>query len=1081
MIVNIPNLYSIDITQESNTIRQVLKPSSSIDVEVIRESPSEWLVKDENNHEILIVNKKRSRNVSNLLFVQADEITEDILSSKNIEKIWIKHHLKREVIQPTPTLVQEINNSWKDKFHIQEENRNENIPGLRTPQIGGIYATLSHWSISSDIATIVMPTGTGKTETMLSLLVAYRIKKLLVVVPSQALRDQTERKFLDFGLLKKIGIVKEGANYPIVGKLSKRFKTENELKAFFEQCNVVITTMQLVSGFNLEFQKCIAKECTHLFIDEAHHIGAPSWNNFKAQFKESTILQFTATPFRNDEILVDGKVIFNYPLKKAQEEGYYKPIKFIPIYEYLEEKSDLAIALKAVDQLRTDISNGFNHKLMARVASIKRAEEVYKIYEDNFAEFNPVLIHSKLKNINALKDSILHDDIRIIVCVDMLGEGFDLPQLKIAAFHDIKQSIPITLQLVGRFTRSSAPNLGDASFIVNCGLKTISDKVELLYAYDADWNALLPHISNEHNEKQMNLWEFINGFEIFPSEFSLQNIRPALSAVVYKCPEFYPLKFEKSLPNSDNYEHITIDYNPHKNTIISVIGRKNNIQWGNVKEIYEIEWVLYIIYWDSEQKLLFINSSVNAGVYKDLAEKLSNNTSQILEGDNIYRSFANVKRLRLQNLGLKDNFSKLANFTMTTGQDIVPTLPIARRQNKTKTNTYGTGFVDGMETSVGCSCKGRVWARKTGNIDEFRQWCRDIGRNLLNEDYNPDEILEGTLKSIGLNERPPVFPFTVDWPLDLYQRTEQQVLLKIPNVLESTSIAHFDIDIINPSKGNPLQLKVCYEDNFSIYNLIFEGKNNNYYFERASQLEKPFYIEYGSNSLLLEEYFSNNPPTFFFVDGSSLEGSLYTMPPSSRNLNYSINNIITIDWEGVDIKSESKGIGNRISRNSIQFHMIELLKASDDYSLIFNDDGSGEIADIVLVKEDLSVIKIDLYHLKYSSGDTPGARIQDLYEVCGQAQKSIKWKRRKSYEIFNHILLRGAMKPIRYEKGDSETVRKLLEMSKQIPIEYTIHIVQPGISKNKIKENQDISELLSVTDSYLMDTYMIPLKVITSE
>ena len=73
------------------------------------------------------------------------------------------------------------------------------------------------------------------------------------------------------------------------------------------------------------------------------------------------------------------------------------------------------------------------------------------------------------------------------------------------------------------------------------------------------------------------------------------------------------------------------------------------------------------------------------------------------------------------------------------------------------------------------------------------------------------------------------------------------------------------------------------------------------------------------------------------------------------------------------------------------------------------------------------------------------------------------------------------MHPQRYEQGTSEIVQKLREMSKQVPVVYTIHIVQPGISKAKIKDKQDILELLCVTDSYLMDTYMIQLNVITSE
>lgn len=48
----------------------------------------------------------------------------------------------------------------------------------------------------------------------------------------------------------------------------------------------------------------------------------------------------------------------------------------------------------------------------------------------------------------------------------MLGEGFDLPELKIAAFHDVRKSLPITLQLIGRFTRYRS-DLSTAKAVVN--------------------------------------------------------------------------------------------------------------------------------------------------------------------------------------------------------------------------------------------------------------------------------------------------------------------------------------------------------------------------------------------------------------------------------------------------------------------------------------------------------------------------------------------------------------------------------------------------------------------------------------
>jgi superfamily II DNA or RNA helicase len=46
-----------------------------------------------------------------------------------------------------------------------------------------------------------MPTGTGKPETMLSVLDSSPSRKVLVVVPTDALRTQLADKFLTLGVL----------------------------------------------------------------------------------------------------------------------------------------------------------------------------------------------------------------------------------------------------------------------------------------------------------------------------------------------------------------------------------------------------------------------------------------------------------------------------------------------------------------------------------------------------------------------------------------------------------------------------------------------------------------------------------------------------------------------------------------------------------------------------------------------------------------------------------------------------------------------------------------------------------------
>ena len=151
--------------------------------------------------------------------------------------------------------------------------------------------------------------------------------------------------------------------------------------------------------------------------------------------------------------------MFKYPLAKAQAEGYFQPINFVPVVEFDPRRIDEAIADAAIGQLRRDYERG--HILMARVDNVTRAEQVYQIYS-RFAEFNPVQLHTGIKSARsreATRQQIIVGHSRIVVCVDMLGEGFDLPTLKIAAFHDIRKTLAVTLQLAGRFTRTR-PDLG---------------------------------------------------------------------------------------------------------------------------------------------------------------------------------------------------------------------------------------------------------------------------------------------------------------------------------------------------------------------------------------------------------------------------------------------------------------------------------------------------------------------------------------------------------------------------------------------------------------------------------------------
>ena len=436
--------------------------------------------------------------------------------------------------------VDEVLSSWKNNSFSLPESKFDTDAGFRSAQLGAIYAIKSHWTVSSSAATIVMPTGTGKTEVMIATVVSEHRSKTCIIVPSDLLRKQTISRFCSLGKLREIGAINDSFENPVIGCLVSSPKDITELQELLDKSNLIITTMSLLNSghFKDEFLRLLASMCDTLIIDESHHVPANSWKKVKKVFESVECLQFTATPFRNDGKKIDGDIIYNFPLALAQERGYFKPINFYPIYEFDNDKKDFSVAAKAIDLLEADIAKGYPHLLLVRASTQTRAKALYEnVYQSKYAKYSPVLIVSGNKatdNRTALQ-KVNDGTSKIIVCVDMFSEGIDIPQLKICAIHDKYMSLPITMQFIGRFARTQA-DLGEASVVANIVDDDIQESLEELYSQDADWNKILKDTSDEKIGREVELQKLARGFtgtEVIP----LNQIRPKISMFMYTTTE----------------------------------------------------------------------------------------------------------------------------------------------------------------------------------------------------------------------------------------------------------------------------------------------------------------------------------------------------------------------------------------------------------------------------------------------------------------------------------------------------------------------------------------------------------------
>lgn len=337
---------------------------------------------------------------------------------------------------------------------------------LRNAQLGAVHSLLAHWSLSRGVATIVLPTGTGKTETMLVASLADKADRTLVIVPSVDLKNQIASKYATWGMLRELGIIPSTLPNPKVLVLNKTVSQVHQ-KKMLEQANVVVSTPGLLARAPESVKSVVKDIFSHVFFDEAHHMGATEWSGLRETFSASKIVQFTATPYRRDRKPIEGKIIYNYPVSQALEDKCFSRISLVTVEERHPAKKDKAIADTAMARLMIDRNNGYTqHRMVVRAGSSKSAEELFHLYKKWFPKERIVLVHSRINGRKQLIEKIKADQFDIIVCVDMFKEGFDYPKFKIAAVHGIHKSLAVLLQFIGRFTRTQE-SLGEASFVVN--------------------------------------------------------------------------------------------------------------------------------------------------------------------------------------------------------------------------------------------------------------------------------------------------------------------------------------------------------------------------------------------------------------------------------------------------------------------------------------------------------------------------------------------------------------------------------------------------------------------------------------
>ena len=173
-----------------------------------------------------------------------------------------------------------------------------------------------------------------------------------------------------------------------------------------------------------------------ILFDEAHHLGAPSWVGVREAFPDAVAVGFTATPYRRDRRALPGRTIFQYPLDKAVDEGFFVPIVYREVpADATANARDTAVAVEAIRELnqRNDHAGEPGARLLVRADTVLRAEQLAKLYQtlDSSVKLEVITHETTVTQLSAATARLTSGESAGVAFVGVLGEGFDMPSLKV--------------------------------------------------------------------------------------------------------------------------------------------------------------------------------------------------------------------------------------------------------------------------------------------------------------------------------------------------------------------------------------------------------------------------------------------------------------------------------------------------------------------------------------------------------------------------------------------------------------------------------------------------------------------------
>lgn len=936
--------------------------------------------------------------------------------------------------------------------------------GFRPGQLGAMHAVLAHESVHDDPAIVCLPTGYGKTSLMMALPLLLAAQRVLVVEPSDALRRQVTSHFLELSTLRRIGAISDEIPNPRVLRLEGRPVDAAAWEVLADQDVIVATAASasptLAPGAREDLFDLI-------IFDEAHHAPADTWAAFLAHFKHARFVFLTATPFRRDGRVIPGKLVYRYPVTRAVEEGAFQPVAFraAPVLDPLnDDEIDRSIAATAVAQLNADRDAGKDHRLFVRAASIKAARALIPIYRDLGVELEAVDSKVSKRTQDDCERRLISGELRGIVCVDMFGEGYDFPKLKVAALHAPHRSLVPTIQFIGRFARRDETT-GNATLVAP--LARVLEAPSSLLKEGVDLARMIDEAAQQElvgNAEDQAVLERLPVSRLAESDY--ESVSPMALELyahvrVFRCAE--PPDFSKIGDTVGRDLRAVKQWLSADGTVSLVLTvDENPPNWATSDVLVNVRHDAFLLMYFPQSGLCYIGSTRRTEkIYQGLMDEICDNF-RLLSYEETSRARAGLDGVRFYNVGLKNTTfnSQSETYRMLTGPAAERAVTAGDGRAYVQGHFFGSGLVGDKKETIGASSSSKIWSNQTLTVPEFLSWVEhlnarlvgtapfaqtqfDIVKSATTLRRLPDVVIAGAWAKAGFKTNPRV-----------RFRTEDAVRF------DYKSLTDWELCEFSPQPANGIMDFKVSLDQFSVLMRFSLGQG-----PMVTQQDDSVVIEVESATdswMPLSEWLAEHPPVFYAADKSSFEGMNQMSAPQLQVAVLSHGDAEFIDWTGCAIGVEfvpNNGSANAAQlrqrlagQTTVQEHLEQHLLQVPGLVSLFYDHRSGEAADYIAVTASpQGEIEIALYHCKGAGGVPSGGRVGDVYEVAGQLVKSVYYC--DVMTLMDHMEDRMHTRhtnPSTFVSGDLDNLKQLLQSTPATKLSFTVVGVQPGISRRQV-------------------------------